>query len=219
MSHTVGLDFGTHQTKVCVEDASNPAQKVYEFLEFEIGGDTTVLFPSIVQINQDDTVSYGFVDDMHCKTISDIQTLKPQLEIPLKPQLVLPPKPTLLPYPPKPKKQDIRGRSIKEQLIYQEQFKKDLQNWKDQRLQIDKENKNKLEEWKLDYIAVKNDYDYDIEQYLFELAQMKKDYEIALTKWEKDNSPQKQQFRYFKLETFYPQSNWEYVSNRKYYLD
>ena len=54
MSYTVGLDFGTHQTKVCIEDASNPAQKIYEFFEFEdLNGNKSVLFPSIVQINND----------------------------------------------------------------------------------------------------------------------------------------------------------------------
>ena len=57
MSYTVGLDFGTHQTKVCIEDASNPSQKNYEFVEFtDLTGKSTVLFPSIVQINQDNTV-------------------------------------------------------------------------------------------------------------------------------------------------------------------
>ena len=67
MSFTVGLDFGTHQTKVCIEDATNPAQKTYEFVEFNNPfGNPTLLFPSIVQINEDDTLSYGFVNDDLC---------------------------------------------------------------------------------------------------------------------------------------------------------
>ena len=67
MCYTVGLDFGTHQTKVCIEDASNPSQKNYEFVEFtDLTGKSTVLFPSIVQIHQDNTVSYGFIKENLC---------------------------------------------------------------------------------------------------------------------------------------------------------
>lgn len=60
---TVGLDFGTHQTKICVEnraDVNNPIYKFYPFKDLE--GKSTVIIPSIVQINNDDTLSYGFVD-------------------------------------------------------------------------------------------------------------------------------------------------------------
>lgn len=34
MSYTIGFDLGTHQTKICIQDASNAAEKNYEFLEF-----------------------------------------------------------------------------------------------------------------------------------------------------------------------------------------
>lgn len=65
---TVGFDFGTHQTKICLENAENPALPVYEFFEFPMpDGSRNVLFPSIVQINQDNTLSYGFVDESKCK--------------------------------------------------------------------------------------------------------------------------------------------------------
>ena len=62
---TVGLDFGTHQTKVCIEDASNPFLKRYTFFRFEdLAGTSSFVLPSIVQINKDDTLSYGFMDEL-----------------------------------------------------------------------------------------------------------------------------------------------------------
>ena len=30
----IGLDFGTHQTKVCIEDSSDPRNITYSFLKF-----------------------------------------------------------------------------------------------------------------------------------------------------------------------------------------
>lgn len=64
---TVGLDFGTHQTKICIEDSTNPNQKTYEFFEFKNVDLQTYFLPSVVQINTDNTVSYGFIDEERCK--------------------------------------------------------------------------------------------------------------------------------------------------------
>jgi prepilin-type processing-associated H-X9-DG protein len=63
MNYIVGLDFGTHQTKICIEDTTN-VQPIYEFLEFtnSLNNTQSVILPSIVQINKDGRVSYGFVD-------------------------------------------------------------------------------------------------------------------------------------------------------------
>ena len=30
----IGLDFGTHQTKVCIEDSTDPRNITYKFLKF-----------------------------------------------------------------------------------------------------------------------------------------------------------------------------------------
>ena len=74
MGYTIGFDLGTHQTKICIENSDNPTEKVYEFLEFERPDETrTVLFPSIVQINNDDTLSYGFIDDTKCKIYKNME--------------------------------------------------------------------------------------------------------------------------------------------------
>lgn len=65
---TIGLDFGTHQTKVCVENKADVNNPIYSFFQFvNEKGDKSVILPSIVQINKDDTLSYGFVDHEKCK--------------------------------------------------------------------------------------------------------------------------------------------------------
>lgn len=63
MRYIIGFDLGTHQTKICILDAANPDNKFYEFMEFEnTEREASPLLPSIVQINEDKTVSYGYVD-------------------------------------------------------------------------------------------------------------------------------------------------------------
>lgn len=203
MSYTVGLDFGTHQTKVCIEDASNPAQKIYEFFEFEDSdGGKSVLFPSIVQINADDTVSYGFVDEKRCKEMSYSSSPKPILELPEEPVLELPPRPEKLPYPPKPKKLDKKGYSLKDQLAYIKRYDEDCILWKLQCKQIDEDYCKKLEEWDLECCAIKNDIEYDLKEYESEKQRKQNDFEKALRLWEKESIPVKQIFRYFKLAAF-----------------
>lgn len=61
----IGLDFGTHQTKICVcripdEGHGLPEYEFFKFVDLE--GEEHFFLPSVVQINQDDTLSYGYVD-------------------------------------------------------------------------------------------------------------------------------------------------------------
>lgn len=61
----IGLDFGTHQTKICIQKTPDEGhgEPSYEFFSFaDLEGVKSYFLPSIVQINQDDTLSYGFVD-------------------------------------------------------------------------------------------------------------------------------------------------------------
>lgn len=53
MAITIGLDFGTHQTKICIENSDSPLHKTYEFFEWDKG---VYAFPSIIQINKDHTL-------------------------------------------------------------------------------------------------------------------------------------------------------------------
>lgn len=61
----IGLDFGTHQTKICVCRIPDEGHGVpeYEFFQFaDQNGKEQYFIPSVVQINKDDTLSYGYVD-------------------------------------------------------------------------------------------------------------------------------------------------------------
>lgn len=65
---TVGLDFGTHQTKICVGESIDKRNFTYEFLSFkDLDGNESYMLPSVVQINDDETLSYGFVDESRAK--------------------------------------------------------------------------------------------------------------------------------------------------------
>ena len=210
MSYTVGLDFGTHQTKVCIEDASNPAQKIYEFFEFDVPkGNKTVFLPSIVQINEDDTLSYGFVDESQCKTMPNAKTEKPVLELPQEPKLTYPPKPVIIQNPSKPKADRLRGGSMKDQLLYQQNYPKRIEKWEADCKKTEEQNKKKFDDWELECNAIKIDYNFDLEEYNNEVERLTNRHNAMLMQWETDNLPQKQIFRYFKLATFSSQF-WKY---------
>ena len=61
----VGLDFGTHQTKICVQRTPDEGhgEPIYEFFQFkDLKGRKSYFLPSVIQINEDDTLSYGYVN-------------------------------------------------------------------------------------------------------------------------------------------------------------
>ena len=62
MPRTIGLDFGTHQTKICVEEKDRFETR-YSFVSFtdDKGGKSYVL-PSIIRVNADGRLSYGYVE-------------------------------------------------------------------------------------------------------------------------------------------------------------
>lgn len=84
MAITVGLDFGTHQTKICIENSDTPLHKTYEFYEWEKG---IYAFPSIIQVNKDHTLRYGSIDLDSCLVS------RKRKQIPCPQNLVLPTKP------------------------------------------------------------------------------------------------------------------------------
>lgn len=76
---TIGLDFGTHQTKICVQRTPDEGrgQPSYEFFKFkDLEGHDSYFLPSVMQINRDDTLSYGFVNPDNARSNPD----KPVLE-------------------------------------------------------------------------------------------------------------------------------------------
>jgi len=59
---TVGIDFGTHQTKVCVEQKEGVELK-YTFFEFaDTKGDKHYTLPSIIGQDDDGRFAYGYID-------------------------------------------------------------------------------------------------------------------------------------------------------------
>lgn len=83
MAITVGLDFGTHQTKICVENSDQPMHKTYEFWQWPNG---SFALPSVIQINKDHTVRYGEIDLDDCLKA-------PKFKHPTVPEFQLPPEP------------------------------------------------------------------------------------------------------------------------------
>ncbi len=102
---TIGLDFGTHQTKVCVEDKADVNNPIYSFFPFyDLDGGKNIILPSIIQINNDNTLSYGFVDKHKCKYgkkffIGGAFKFPQRSNIPQDEELPMPPKPSILRQP------------------------------------------------------------------------------------------------------------------------
>ena len=80
----IGLDFGTHQTKICIQQTPDEGhgEPSYEFFSFDdLEGEKSYFLPSIVQINQDNTLSYGYVDRSKEKN-AGVHPMLELLEIP-----------------------------------------------------------------------------------------------------------------------------------------
>lgn len=60
---TVGLDFGTHQTKVCIENKKG-TERSYSFMKFEDAtGTMQFTLPSIISIGKDRRLNYGYITE------------------------------------------------------------------------------------------------------------------------------------------------------------
>lgn len=69
MNITVGLDFGTHQTKVCIEESSRVGRE-YSFIKFpDQNGTLQYTLPSIICIDENDLLSYGYITPSPQSTI------------------------------------------------------------------------------------------------------------------------------------------------------
>ena len=78
----IGLDFGTHFTKICVENSSEKRNRRYSFHNFsDIKEEPSFVFPSVVQLNKDNTLSYGFVDTNNAKLVEGL----PEKDAPQRP--------------------------------------------------------------------------------------------------------------------------------------
>lgn len=79
----VGLDFGTHQTKICVSRTPDEGHGLpeYEFFKYvDLKGNEQYFIPSAIQINKDDTLSYGFLspeDEKEGLPLPKMEVIKP----------------------------------------------------------------------------------------------------------------------------------------------
>jgi hypothetical protein len=220
MSFTVGLDFGTHQTKVCIEDASNPAQKLYEFVEFtDRNGSQTVLFPSIVQVNIDETVKYGFVDNAASKHCVNKKLAKPLLKQIPEPKLVIPDKPVKPKYPKKPQSELKEENSTwKEQLqqLSNEGTQNNeiaIKNWNDEYTNIDVKFEQAVTEWQQATGNEESKHNKRIGAIEEQNNKLKSDYDERLIEWER-NRYDLHHYRYFKLASFYSTTPWSHGINQ-----
>lgn len=204
MSITVGLDFGTHQTKVCIENAANPAQKIYEFFEFDgFNGQKTVLFPSIVQINLDDTLSYGFIDDTNCKLLSTENI--PSFNMPSEALQYLPEKPATIPYPPKPdntsKSQNSSFKKLVNKINIFTSSRRSHEKWEEECKNIDCKNKAMLSAWEDNRAEIESKNE-----------EIKKEYyaEYLKSLRSKNHKFKELAYRHFKEASFYKNIDWEH---------
>ena len=114
MAITVGLDFGTHQTKICIEDTADKQNPNYTFWKFkDTSGKTQYVCPSVVQLNDDNTLSYGYVSDENCKKGLHIEYAEPFEPQVREPELILPASPIYY-IAPEMNEQDLSAEEVVE---------------------------------------------------------------------------------------------------------
>lgn len=74
---TVGLDFGTHQTKICIEKKDN-AELQYDFFKFKDNmGEAKYTLPSIISIDKNGYMRYGYLPE---SSTNKMQLLKNRIK-------------------------------------------------------------------------------------------------------------------------------------------
>ena len=210
MRYTVGIDFGTHQTKVCIEDALNRRVPVYEFLEYGMpNGKMSVLLPSIVQVNKDHTVSYGFADPSKALVVEKDGNNPPQKEIIPGPEYSpIPAEPKYESLPKRPESKNKGYLAVLEKLL---PISDEMRKWKQECATIERANDYRKQAWinkKKEVLAKNAQIEADWKS---KVEQADKDYQLAFEAWRKEIEKSSQmRFRYFKQAAFSP-SAWSYT--------
>ena len=215
MSINVGLDFGTHQTKICIEDATNKNQKTYEFFEFFDNGKKSFFLPSVVQINSNGTLSYGTVDENNCKIVKDgfIINSIPDLKIPVLKEISEPgftdfPKtPSKPSYPSKPQKQvypkkpttfsDANDWKSALQALKNKMLNKDddrIIEWKNEIKKIDHKFSKTLYEWELKCDDIVDQYEKTLKNWEIECNLIEKQNEVIRENYLEEKRINKEEF-------------------------
>lgn len=213
MDITLGLDFGTHQSKLCLSYMPNN-ETIYEFVEFPMAdGSKSLLFPSVIQINKDDTIRIGSVDYRSCATRSVAPPEKP--ELPIRPNIAFPEEPDLT-FPPEPTRENPKpviedGTDWKDALKTIKSSmkipKKDWESFKQQHKLWVKECqriRERHKEWenKCRYL------NYQLELWQNKVNAINAEYEEEYAYWQHHNK-QYRVLRYFKQAAFTSSIPWE----------
>lgn len=209
-NYIVGLDFGTHQTKVCIEDSTNRLQIKYEFLEFPNvpKGKQATLFPSIVQINRDNTVSYGWVDKKSAQVVQKAGSNPPQKKnIPEPEYEDIPSEPKYEKLPEKPEQNHKGYLAVLANLLPESQ---EMKNWKAECSSITRTNENRRFAWQNRVADIKSHNEKLKQSWIDECDEAERVYNKAYEKWLDDlQQCTPLRFRYFKQATFFDRSVWE----------
>ncbi len=211
MRYNVGIDFGTHQTKVCIEDALNKRVPVYEFLEYsKPNGTKTVLLPSIVQINKDHTVSYGFADPADALIIVNDGNTPPEKEVIPEPQYrPIPSEPKYESLPKRPESQNTGYLAVLEKLL---PISETMRKWKQECATVERANEYRKQAWLNSKREAKRANEQLRKDWEQRVKVAEEEYRQQYAEWEKDVQQSAQmRFRYFKQASFYPNSTpWHY---------
>ena len=213
MDITLGLDFGTHQSKLCMSYMPNN-ETIYEFVEFTLAdGSKSVLFPSLIQINKDNTIRIGSTDNGTCATRPIAPPKKPIL--PTRPDIVFPEEPdqTLPPEPerelPNPQIEDGTDwqnalKAIKNSMESQQKdngnFKQEHKIWAKKCQRI----KERHQEWEKQCRRL----NYQLLQWQKEVDAINAEYQKEYDYWQQ-HSAEPRILRYFKQATFTHAMQWD----------
>lgn len=220
MAITVGLDFGTHQTKICIENSDSPLHITYEFYEWDKG---VYALPSVIQINKDRTLRYGSVDISSCLAARKKKHVEKPVDLvmPLKPEA-----PKLLPtdnakLPPMPVHKFVTNSGFSMSIPYKDLYgidsesnklpkpsepgliatkaqKEQYQTWKNQCAKLQMSGQDKVKQNQLAQIR----YLQELESWEKRCASLKAQYKAHQKRYEDSLTELPMVYRYFKQATF-----------------
>ena len=217
--YTIGLDFGTHQSKICYEDASDSRNRVYTFLEFKTDkGKRSLFLPSVVQINKDKTLSYGFVDENDALVIGQEHGFdEPTYEQPTPKTLrTLPPrKPERVPvsigkYLEQFSKTVVtgRGRKRKTKTILSIPRNGAEARYAEYKANLEHQNRIDYFAWKHDCDQIELSNNRILKEYEAECHEAEKEFRKKHKYWEDSVKDKKAIYKYFKIATFSQDYPW-----------
>ena len=230
----IGLDFGTHQTKVCIEDSSDPRNRTYTFLKFFEGTDEETYFlPSIIQVNKDNTLTYGRFDKSTARSYVKKKRKgeKPLLTLPQKPKTeIKPERPKLLLYSFDEYQNKKYGKTISKieyrthKKLTKKQKRKLIDEFTSNSAQVrlleieyekyrkhaEQEHRNQIDRWIHDTYQIEKRNIEREKEWERNCDRIREEYDKEISKWKR---PQSEEifsvYRYFKISTFSKSYVWD----------